>query len=210
VVFVEGHSVGLTPLHLLNHLGAGTYRLWVEKDGVRTSTRWLTVATSKVKEDFDFQVNYHFKAENASFHLDPEKVQLHTFLTSLQKLQTSTPIILTGILASDKTWDIFSIQVEPTNISFIKTTVPSLSETNLLNVSQQHAQAIVTQTLEVLPNDNFFNPKAVQTQSPIMSQWQTWGLLGLSTLVLTATVSAAFLLWPTAEEEGHLKISVVP
>ena len=88
--------------------------------------------------------------------------------------------------------------------------VPSLSEEHLLNASQQHAQAITAQTLEILPNDNFFNPKAVQIQNPIMSQWQTWGLLGLSTLVLSATVSAAFLLWPTAEEEGHLQISVVP
>jgi hypothetical protein len=210
VVFLEGHSVGLTPLHLLNHLSAGTYRLWVEKEGVRTTTRRLTVKAETVDEYFDFQTNYYFKAATQSFHLDPQEIQLHAFLTSLQKHQTNSSFILTGILASDDAWDMFSIKVDQTNISYITTMVPSLSEKHLLSASQQHAQAITAQTLEILPNDNFFNPKAVQIQNPKISQWQAWGLLGLSTLVLGATVSAAFLLWPTAEEEGHLQISVVP
>lgn len=210
VVYVEGHSVGLTPLHLLNHLGAGTYRIWVEKEGTRSSTRTLTVDTEKVDVSFDIQTDYYFKAASQSFHLDPQEVQLYSFLSSLQQTKTARPFVLTGILVSDKDWDVFSIKVEPKNISFIKTTVPSLSESVLRDVTVKHAQAISNDTLKALTKNNFFNPQAVQIKSPKISKWQTWGLLGVSTLVLGATISTAFLLWPTVEEEGHLQISVVP
>ena len=79
VVFMEGQSLGLTPLHLLNYVSEGTYRLWLQKDNVRTTTRWITVDDKTVSINFDFQTQYYFDAVKQVFHLQPATINLHEF-----------------------------------------------------------------------------------------------------------------------------------
>ena len=64
-----------------------------------------------------------------------------------------------------------------------------------------------------LTNNNWVdnpNPKAnTETYLPGLSG-AAWGLIGASTVLVLGAVAAGFLLWPTQEPQGTLRVEVVP
>ena len=210
VVFMEGQSLGLTPLHLLNYVSEGTYRLWLQKDNVRTTTRWITVDDKPVSINFDFQTQYYFDAVKQVFHLQPATINLHEFTQNLQASALSRPLLLTGLLEHDTSWDVFTLWIDDNDCGLIRSRITTLENTELLRVAQSHANAVMARQWQPLEATNFFNPKLTSPKSNPNEEWKTWTLLGASAVILGATITSALLLWPTTAEEGQLKVSVVP
>ena len=212
IVYVEGRKVGFAPLQLLDALHAGSYRIWAEKDGIRSTTQVVQVHHQKIQLEFDFQTQFRFLENANTFVLPPKDTNFFTFCSGLSSLESSTPILLVGEL-TERQNSVVALLIDQKEVArFAITAFKEPQERS--SALQQSLNVLFHGSPQRLTPDNLIDNQnsstaLAQEADPAISG-AAWVLLGTSTVLVLGAITAGFLLWPTQEPQGTLRVEVVP
>ena len=206
-VYVEGLKVGLTPLKLLDKLYDGTYRIWVERNGVQSTTRVTRVQGEQVNLNFVLQEPNPYPRSDGIVSLEAPAQDLPKLCQQLLAKPPNHPILLVGHVDGPASPQTVAVLLDPSRKNdrlFVRG-----------SGGGEHLPAVLNELFDGAPiplNDASW-ATAVGSSRPTQPTSSSltptaWFMLGTSAAVLVGAVSAGFLLWPTETPEGHLRVEV--
>ena len=214
VVFVEGRKVGLAPLQLLDALHSGTYRIWAEKDGVRSPTRTIQVHHQKVELELDFDAQFRFIKQTNTFVLPPKDSNLFSFCHGLSVAAGETPLLMVGEIGQQQK-SVMAIYIDARQKEAVHFALTHFEHPQQRDGAlRQSLNTLFKGTPQALtPNNPIDTPNtkaiSIGETKPAISG-ASWALIGTSSVIVLGAVTAGFLLWPTQEPQGTLRVEVVP